>query len=701
MSATKPPHIDPRTTAIVAEQTRQLMAGYLGWPASADGGDAGRALVGVFASYCGHVIERINAAAEQKKLNFLDRLGNSLIPPRAAEAPLSFSIDQAAPHGVAVPAGTRVQAAAPEGASEPILFETVNDLWLSQLQLKAMDKTAAGTATLRDLSNRILIAANTALPSALKHNRITSGEALFDVSETLYFGFGLPKDKEREADRPLSLYFFIGPQLYDPADAAPAIEQARPTVVWQYLSGTPESPRWKGLRVEDGTRDLTESGALTLLLPADCSRLQRHRFEQGMYWIRAYLWSPENSPATGDANNLSANVSNATYAPAPKLQGVALNTVLARQGMTLRDEVLGSSNGDSGQIFTSFRRPILEGQQLEVRESGNQGTAGISETGWVPWIEVADFHGSTHQDRHYLIDRQSGEIRFGDGQAGMIPPPGSRNVRLVTYRTGGGVGGNLPAGSIKTLVSPVRYVDKVTQFVPAAGGAAAETIASLTERAPRALRHRGHAVTVEDYEDLARLASTDVARALCVPLVDLTRDPAREVLYGINDDPGKVSIVVLPRTTVAKPLPSQTLLRQVESFLYEHAAVNASIFVVGPLYIQVNVTVHAALESLSLENRVRLQVQEALADFLHPLSGRDGAGWPFGRLPQESDLHRLLRRIPGINHIRRLTIDLAVEQVPAGSQSPIEASEVESIGRTGRFLVHSGQHELKPYSVAT
>jgi predicted phage baseplate assembly protein len=472
-------------------------------------------------------------------------------------------------------------------------------------------------------------------------------------------------------------------------------------VVWEYLSGTRANPQWKGLRVEDDTRDLTESGAVTSLMPSDFSRLQRHTFEQRMYWIRAHLWAPELNPSgvrTGDA--LSANLSNTVYAPGPKLQGVALHTVQARQGMTLRDEVLGSSNGNSGQVFASFRRPILAGQQLEVLEIGSERLTGVIDRIWTPWAEIADFHGSTPQDRHYVIDRQNGEIRFGDGQAGMIPPPGSRNVRLAAYRTGGGTGGNLAGDSIKSLVTPVRYVDKVTHFIPAQGGAGSETMASLLARAPRALRHRGRAVTEEDYEDLAKLASADVARALCVPLADLSREPAKEVQYGLNDDPGKVSLIIVPESADAKPLPSQTLLRRVQSYLREHASVNASIFVVGPLYIKVNVTVHATLESLSLENRVRLQVQEALAAFLHPLTGRGGMGWPFGRLPQHSDLHRLLRQVPGIDHIRTLDIDFEVELAPEACQSPVEDSEVACVKRTGRFLVHSGQHDLKPQPVS-
>ena len=88
------PLIDKRTPAEIAEQTRELLRDNLqdyGWNEQSDGGEAGRALVGVFAHYCGLVIERINRAPEKNFLAFLDLLGNSLTPPRPAQAPLSFS----------------------------------------------------------------------------------------------------------------------------------------------------------------------------------------------------------------------------------------------------------------------------------------------------------------------------------------------------------------------------------------------------------------------------------------------------------------------------------------------------------------------------------------------------------------------------------------------------------------------------------
>ncbi|MCM0593898.1 MAG: baseplate J/gp47 family protein [Gloeotrichia echinulata DEX184] len=128
------------------------------------------------------------------------------------------------------------------------------------------------------------------------------------------------------------------------------------------------------------------------------------------------------------------------------------------------------------------------------------------------------FTGQDSRDRHYVIDRITGEIRFGNSANGLIPPIGIGNLRIRRYQTGGGTVGNRPANTIVQLKTTVPYVDKVTNPEPATGGANAEIIESLIERAPRTVRHGTRAVTFEDFEDLAMLATPEVARAKCVPL---------------------------------------------------------------------------------------------------------------------------------------------------------------------------------------
>ena len=671
------PLIDPRNPAAIEEQVRQLLYEYLhsqyGWQSWNDGGEAGKALTGVFAHYCGLIIDRINRAPEKNFLAFLDLLGNSPLPPKPARVPLTFFLDPSTTEGTTVPAGTRVQADPSEGTNEPILFETDRDLWLTPFELKAFAQGPDDGSPLVDL---------TMLIKTLK----TKGEIdqpdekVFAQGETYFFGLDLALGRALPANRPVSLYFFIGTPEYDPTtkDILPEIH-----VNWRYSAGS--NGAWKELLIEDETQRITRSGSVTFLAPKDFSRTKKSlkdgnkpAREEDLFWILVSL--PRGT----------------TYQLAPRLRGVAPNTVVAQQAVSVRDEILGSSDGNPGQFFTTFRAPILPGQRVEIRERRVTATTTTDVGGeeWLGWQEVADFHGSTPLDRHYLVDRHTGQIRFGNGQAGMIPPIGTRNVRIAWYHTGGGSAGNVASRTVKTLVTGGRYIAKVTNFVAAAGGADAETPDLLLERAPKALRHRHRAVTVEDYEDLAKLSSPEVARALCVPLLDLAQEPSKIITTPQEETAGsgKVSVIIVPRTQVINPLPTQELMRHVETYLRDHAVATSSISVVGPLYLSVNITATVKLQSIRYDDQVKRELHQAFTTFLHPLTGRYGHGWPFGRQPHESDIHRLIATIAGVDHVQFLEIRLEADNRPFDCDGT--DSDRECIEKTGRFLIYSGQHNV-------
>lgn len=668
--ALKSPLIDGRSEADFAAQTRALLAHYLaaqpyGWQPGDDGGEAGRALTGVFARDCRLVVDRINDAPEKNFLAFLDLLGNALSPPVPARAALSFALDNAVTEGFTITAGTQVQADAPDGASGPIVFETERDLWVTTFDLVAMSKAPINGTQEVDVTPLIL-------HPARKAERIQPDERLFDQVETFYFGLFLAPGRPFPANRPVSLQMFIDHALYDPTSAAAASDNPA-RVIWEYGAG-PAAPRWKTLVVEDTTRGLTQAGSLDFLVPADFTSAQRRLFEKKLYWIRARL--------VGAAGGV--------YVPPPRLYGVALNTVAALQQVSVHDEVLGSCNGKASQVFTAFRKPVLPGEVLEVTERPASG----GDTSWIPWIEVRDFYASGPYDRHYVVNRQTGEFRFGDGRNGVIPPPGVRNVRLARYQTGGGRVGNLPADAIKTLVAGNRRVAKVTNLAEAQGGAEAELPEALLDRAPRALRHRDRAVADEDYGDLAKLASPEVARALCVPLIDLARHPSK-VIATMDDErsgAGTASMIVVPRTSAEKPLPSRLLLREVEAFLRQRCAPTATLSAVGPLYVRVDISVHLVLTAVRFDDRVKQEIDQLFAAFLHPLTGREGAGWPFGRRPQASDFHRLLADVTGVDHVSSLSVTTRAEERPFDCLTGMDT--LSCVEQTGRFLVCSGKHTI-------
>ncbi|WP_017718390.1 baseplate J/gp47 family protein [Kamptonema formosum] len=355
-----------------------------------------------------------------------------------------------------------------------------------------------------------------------------------DANPALYLGFD-----RAFANRPVALYAGVEPPLPgEIAKANPVTAPAR--VVWEYASPA----GWARLGVEDETDALSKNGLVRFVGPGDFT--PRAEFGQSLYWLRARWESGQ-------------------FLVPPRLRRVLTNTMWASQAVTVAEEILGSSDGNPGQTYRTAQVPVLLGQRLQVLEPalpspaeqaaieklegagaivGVQDEAGQVGGAWVVWHEVADFYGSGPRDRHYVLDRLAGEVRFGDGLQGTIPPQGRNNIRLAPYRSGGGVRGNRPALTVSELKTTVPYVDSVTNLEAAAGGAEGESLEAVKERGPKALRHRGRAVTVEDMEDLALEASTEVARVRAItphfnPIDGLQWLP----IYQINlDAPGEIKV---------------------------------------------------------------------------------------------------------------------------------------------------------------
>ena len=431
---------------------------------------------------------------------------------------------------------------------------------------------------------------------------------------------------------------------------------------------------WSRLALIDGTEHLARSGLIEFIGPADFapSRL----FGQRRHWLRLLL-------EPGDAALL------------PQLRALLPNTGFATQSLTLRNELLGSSDASAGQVFQTTRSPVLAAPRLEVREPGplpaDERAALVAAHGdddvtsavdgrpqelWVRWIEMPDLHGSGPLDRHYLLDHASGRVSFGDGVQGRLPPRASGGIRMARYHTGGGERGNRAAGSVVQLKTTVPYVARAFNVEAAAGGFGAEPDAALVERAPRLLRHGGRAVAADDYEDLARLATPEVARARCVPLRRLQDDPLGDVPVS-----GAVSVIVVPGSTETRPSPSLDLLARTQAYLQARGAAGADIGVVGPLYVRVDVTLEVMLAGVEGASRIEQAIRTQLETFLHPLTGgRDGQGWDFGRVPHASDIHALVNGIAGVDHVRSLALS--------------QQEELPGTLASGRFLVHSGHHQI-------
>ena len=476
---------------------------------------------------------------------------------------------------------------------------------------------------------------------------------------------------------PLNLFFHVIQPQYQQTDSQdPGPGTSTPVVIWRYWDGE----YWARLPVEDETRNFSESGRVRFVVPYNLS--SRVAFGTRSMWLKASLES-------GD------------FARPPRIAAMYLNTVWASHGVTLKDQTLGSSNGERNQFFTFAKAPILKGEVIEVREVSvpsateqariyaDEGAdsirivkddAGNALEVWVRWHPVDHFNLSGPADRHYVTDRVKGRVLFGDGARGLIPPSGKDNIRALFYRSGGGKTGNRPAGVITELKTTIPFVDAVVNHQPSSGGTDQEDLKDVMLRGPRHIKSRDRAITKEDFEWLAYQAAGEIAKVRCLPTT-------RVVAASLHDEsPGWVTVIIVPAGEMAEPLPSEGLTRTVKAYLasYAPSTIIDHIDVIGPNYVRIGIEADVIPKNIEEAKAVEKRVSESIAGFLHPVTGGpEGQGWEFGKDVYFSEVAALIHGTEGVDRVRKVLL-----KTPQG-----ETTEHVSIPQNG--LPSSGEHLIR------
>jgi len=458
-----------------------------------------------------------------------------------------------------------------------------------------------------------------------------------EASPTLYLGF-----EDSFPNEEIQLYF----QLKEESGIRDPLAErrgARPVVVtFEYYDGR----QFVNLFPVDETRGFLNSGFVRFIGPTDFRRSKR--FGENLYFIRARLEM-------------------GGYVEPPRIRRILLNSVQAHHLTTFGEVILGSSQGTPNQVFKLPKGPVLAGQELVVLERERPSEADLpailSEEGddavrpapggegfFVRWHEVEDLYESPPNGRHYVKDIVTGEVRFGDGVHGMIPPKGERNIRLARFQVGGGMDGNVAAGSLTVLKQSLAFIEGVTNLMPAAGGADLETIEEIKARAPHLFRSRSRAVTAEDFEWIAMQASSSVARARCIPCQD------RE---------GEVTVILVPKVAsdmteegdLIQPMPSTELMRRVKQELDAHRLVSAVVHVVRPRYRNLAIEVAVIRQAAGSSEGIKTEISRRIREFLHPLrGGKNRKGWPFGRPVSKVDIYHVCEEVGGVDFVDRVRI---------------------------------------------
>jgi predicted phage baseplate assembly protein len=196
---------------------------------------------------------------------------------------------------------------------------------------------------------------------------------------------------------------------------------------------------------------------------------------------------------------------------------VNANVGLATQGMSV-SEILGSGSAATpNQKFPLKQTPLTFVQSPTA--TGRLSTLEVRAND-VAWTEAGSLYQQPRSAPVFAALNQAGgttDILFGDGVEGATLPTGQNNVR-ATYRIGTGLGGNVLAGAITTLMDRPLGVNGVNNPEAATGGQDPQSVDDIRANAPLSVLTLGRAVSITDYQNFARsFAGIAKATAIWIP----------------------------------------------------------------------------------------------------------------------------------------------------------------------------------------
>jgi predicted phage baseplate assembly protein len=606
--------LDNRDFDQLVDEARRRIAQYAPEWTDLNDSDPGMALVQLFAYMTDQIIHRVNQVPERNYIKFLRLLGLEQAPARPAEADVTFTPEPGGP--IRVPRGTQLEAESATGG-DPVTFETEDDLAVAGLPLA-----------------HVLVGSAGAQPRLVTELNVPGGDPIpilgpvATVGNAFYLGFG-PTDATtpHPFGTELRLRFWLPEpdreRVVAPLRTAPAVPPAG--LVWEFLPEAGEPWRPVSL-IRDETVGFTREGYVLLEPPPAVTSSPLPGSPDTCMWLRCRMTS--GAYATGRP---------------PRIDFVRPNTVPAMSLTTVVREVLAPaeggdavSTGDADQVFRLRQRPVAPGSlQLEVEIDDDPEEPST-------WTLVDDLLAHGPSAEVYELSPETGEVRFGDGRNGMIPPAGARVV-AASYRYGGGEGANVAAGAI---AGPAPTgISEVSNERPAFGGVDEQAIEDFMRLAPRQVRHRGRAVTQNDYAELAREVA-GVAAATAIPFAH-PRFPGLRV-------PGAITIVILPEGDLLEdggpPRLVPGLIDAVGRHLEERRTVGTELWIAEPTYIPLTVQTLVEADPSSSMDTVARNVRTALGAAFDP---RRAA---FGRDQPLTAIYPVILGVAGVRSVRQLVV---------------------------------------------
>lgn len=450
---------------------------------------------------------------------------------------------------------------------------------------------------------------------------------------------------------------------------------------FQHLTGNGGGRHsWSELKVNDRTESFSRSGILSMFCPGDFC--EEELFGERGYWIRI----------------VNRSMDLGKHDEAPLLVGITKNAVDIVQKESVSGERHDIFAGKADQSFRLSGSPVI-GCELWVNELAETPLSELTELQrkdssavrivrsddgqileyWVRWEPRDTLVKSTGEDRHYELDRRTGTVRFGDGINGRIPAYHGFTQANCDYSYGGGKAGNLPSGAIDGLVVGIPFVESMTNFRPTCGGSSSHSPETIRKIGTKSLKHRGRAVTVQDFETLILEEFSEVREVRCF---------ADSNVYGEAEN-GYVTVVIMP-FDYADRVYSTSLCRRIYDFISKRAPLGLAesgrlnVIPAGVMRISTEITIKP--DDYEYAAEAEQNAEAAVTALLNGVSG----GERIGKMPDSADIISALRKVEHISYVSGIML---IGEYYRGTEKV--TVPLADTGQYKYFVSASGTHIIK------
>jgi hypothetical protein len=384
-----------------------------------------------------------------------------------------------------------------------------------------------------------------------------------------------------------------------------------------------------------------------------------------------------------------------------RLLWLGINAVSITQRAHLTNELLPDGTGAPDQTVVLSRKPVIpKSVRLTVSPP-----AGPTEE----WKEIDDLlsAGSEVQvpdlrqppgaapltplpAEVFIVDAESGQIKFGDGLRGKRPPAAAK--LRASYDYGVGAAGNVAAGSINSSPALPAGI-KVTNPVRTWGGTEAEKVGEGEKQIARYLQHRDRLVSAADFETITlRTPGVDIGRVEVLPAFNPELVPNEA-----GDAPGAVTLMLIPRNDPKQPdapVADAIFLNTICRYLDPRRLVTTELYLRGPVYKPIWISVGINTVAGVSTPEVREAVKRALFEFLAPVPSSSGLsdsltslttptyastqkGWPLSKAVTARELLAVASRVSGVLLVNDVFV--AEDTKPASDQIPMNGLELPRV----------------------